>query len=62
MGIDTGDETGPSPRDLALPDVATLDLLVERAAEAGNHQSYGDMVTILATTALRISGLGTTHG
>jgi integrase len=55
MGIDTGDEVGANPRDLALPDVATLDLLVERTAEAGKHQSYGDMVTILATTALRIS-------
>jgi integrase len=55
MGIDTGNEVGANPRDLALPDVATLDLLVERTAEAGNHRSYGDMVTILATTALRIS-------
>jgi len=41
MGMNTGDETGPSPRDLALPDFATLDLLVERAAAAGKHQSYG---------------------
>jgi integrase len=55
MGIDTGNEIGANPRDLALPDVATLDLLVERVADAGNHRSYGDMVTILATTALRIS-------
>lgn len=55
MGIDTGNGVGANPRDLALPDVATLDLLVERTAAAGNHRSYGDMVTILATTALRIS-------
>lgn len=44
-----------SPRDLALPDVATLDRLVEAVIEAGGHQVWGDMVTILATTALRIS-------
>jgi integrase len=47
--------TPSSPRDLALPDVATLELLVTRVVEAGRHQSYGDIVTILATTALRIS-------
>jgi hypothetical protein len=35
--------------------VATLDRLVARVVEAGGHQSWGDMVTILATTALRIS-------
>lgn len=44
-----------SPRDLALPDVATLERLVARVIEAGGHPSYGDVVTILATTALRIS-------
>ncbi len=44
-----------SPRDLALPDVATLDRLVAKVVESGGHQSWGDMVTILATTALRIS-------
>ena len=44
-----------SPRDLALPDTATLDRLVSRIVEAGGHQSWGDVVTILATTALRIS-------
>jgi hypothetical protein len=44
-----------SPRELALPDVETLELLVARVVEAGGHQSYGDVVTILATTALRIS-------
>ncbi|HET9648221.1 MAG TPA: site-specific integrase [Microlunatus sp.] len=44
-----------SPRELALPDVVTLQLLVRRAVESGAHQSWGDVVTILATTALRIS-------
>src|SRR3954453_21079960 len=44
-----------SPRDLALPDVATLERLVTRVTEAGGHPAYGDVVTILATTALRIS-------
>jgi integrase len=37
--------------------VATLDRLVARVVEAGGHQSWGDMVTILATTALRISAV-----
>ncbi|GAA1430864.1 site-specific integrase [Microlunatus lacustris] len=50
---DTG--TSASPRDLALPDVATLQLLVARVVAAGEHQSWGDVVTLLATTALRIS-------
>jgi integrase len=44
-----------SPRELALPDVATLERLVSRVIEAGGHASYGDVVTILATTAMRIS-------
>lgn len=44
-----------SPRELALPDVATLEQLAERVVGAGRHQAYGDVVTILATTALRIS-------
>ena len=44
-----------SPRDLALPDIATLERLVARVIEAGRHPSYGDVVTILATTALRMS-------
>ncbi len=44
-----------NPRDLALPDVATLERLVARVADAGGHSAYGDVVTILATTALRIS-------
>jgi integrase len=42
-------------RNLALPDVATLRALVEAVVEAGGHQCWGDMVMILATTALRIS-------
>lgn len=50
-----GEAEPSSPRDLALPDVATLDQLVTRVVEAGGHQCWGDMVTILATTALRIS-------
>lgn len=44
-----------SPRDLALPDVATLQLLVDRVVQAGSHESWGDVVMILATTGLRIS-------
>jgi len=49
-------DAGPSsPRELALPDVPTLDRLVAKVVEADGHQSWGDMVTILATTALRIS-------
>jgi len=44
-------------RDRALPDVIALDRLVERVVEAGGDQCWGDMVTILATTALRISEL-----
>jgi integrase len=53
MDPHAGDER--SPRDLALPDVATLRALVEAVVEAGGHQCWGDMVMILATTALRIS-------
>src|SRR5215218_7782317 len=44
-----------SPRDLALPNVDTLSRLVEEAVERGGHQTWGDCVMILATTALRIS-------
>ena len=44
-----------SPRDLALPDVETLQLLVDQVVEAGGHKFWGDVVMILATTALRIS-------
>jgi integrase len=47
------DET--NPRDLALPDVATLNSLVRAVVEQGNHQCWGDVVTLLATTAMRIS-------
>lgn len=35
--------------------MATLDRLVAAVVGAGGHQSWGDMVMILATTALRIS-------
>jgi integrase len=35
--------------------VAILEQLVARVVEAGKDQSWGDVVTILATTALRIS-------
>jgi integrase len=38
-----------------LPDVATLERLVAGVVESGGHPAYGDVVTILATTALRIS-------
>ena len=56
VGRSFGNAAEPaSPRDLALPDVATLDRLVDAVIEAGGHQCWGDMVTILATTALRIS-------
>lgn len=44
-----------NPRDFALPDVATLHRLVDALVEAGGHQSWGDTVTVLATTAVRIS-------
>ena len=44
-----------NPRDLALPDVATLRRLTEAVVAAGGHQCWGDVVTVLATTALRIS-------
>ena len=43
------------PASLPLPDVATLHHLVAKVVEAGGHQSWGDVVMILATTALRIS-------
>ena len=55
VGRSPTSETPESPRDLALPDVATLDRLVARVVESGGHPAYGDVVTILATTALRIS-------
>lgn len=44
-----------NPRDLALPDVKTLDKLVENVVKAGGHQCWGDMVMMLACTAMRIS-------
>ena len=44
-----------SPRDLARPDVETLNRLVESVDAAGGHDASGDTVTVLATTALRIS-------
>ena len=56
VGRSFGNSAEPgSPRDLALPDVATLDRLVDAVMEAGGQQCWGDMVTVLATTALRIS-------
>ena len=44
-----------NPRELALPDVATLDKLVAAVVEAGGDQCWGDMVLLLATTGMRIS-------
>lgn len=55
VGRSFGNTEPGSPRDLALPDVVSLDRLVEAVIEAGGHQCWGDMVTILATTAMRIS-------
>jgi integrase len=55
VGRDFGNSEVGSPRELALPDVATLDRLVEAVVDAGDNQCWGDMVTILATTAMRIS-------
>jgi len=49
------DRDSVKPWDLALPDVATPDHLVERVVEFGGYQCWGDMMIILATTALRIS-------
>jgi integrase len=49
------DGSDVNPRDLALPDVATLDKLVAAAKEAGGHECWGDMVLLLATTGMRIS-------
>ncbi len=44
-----------NPRDLALPDVDTLTSLTEAVVEAGGHPCWGDMVILLACTALRVS-------
>ena len=51
----TDEPAEESPRDLALPDVATLDRLVAAVVSEGKHRCWGDMVTLLATTARRIS-------
>ncbi|UPK73175.1 site-specific integrase [Nocardioidaceae bacterium SCSIO 66511] len=49
------DQEPANPRELALPDVATLNQLVAELVTAGRHQSWGDMAMVLATTAMRIS-------
>ena len=58
VGRSSGNSEPSTPRNLALPNVAILEQLVARAVEAGKDQSWGDVVTILATTALRISYVG----
>ena len=55
VGRSVGNSEPSAPRDLALPNVAILEQLVVRVVEAGRDQLWGDVVTILATTALRIS-------
>jgi integrase len=55
VGRSSGNSEPSTPRVLALPNVAILEQLAARAVEAGKDQSWGDVVTILATTALRIS-------
>ena len=55
VGRSSGNSEPSTPRELALPSVAILEQLVALVVEAGKDQSWGDMVTILATTALRIS-------
>jgi integrase len=55
VGRSFGNSEPSAPRDLALPNVAIPEQLVVRVVEAGKDQSWGDVVTILATTALRIS-------
>lgn len=47
--------TVSSPRDLALPSVEVLERLVAKVIEVGNHPCWGDVVTVLATTGLRVS-------
>jgi integrase len=49
------DGSDVNPRELALPDVATLNKLVDAVVDAGGHQCWGDMVLLLATTGMRIS-------
>jgi hypothetical protein len=39
VGRSFGNSEPSTPRDLALPDVATLEQLVERVVEPGDHQS-----------------------
>jgi hypothetical protein len=39
----------------SLPDVQTLEKLTTAVVQAGGRQCWGDVVTLLATTALRIS-------
>jgi integrase len=55
VGRSSSNSEPSTPRDLALPSVAILEQLVARVVEAGKDQSWGDVVTLLATTALRIS-------
>ena len=55
MGRSHGASEVANPRDLALPDVATLDRLVASVVAEGGHRCWGNMVTLLATTAMRIS-------
>ncbi len=50
-----GHESDVNPRELALPDVATLTRLVDAVVDEGGHQCWDDMVTVLATTAMRFS-------
>lgn len=49
------DDDVANPRDLALPDVETLNRLANAAVKKGQHKCWGDAVVILATTAMRIS-------
>lgn len=55
VGRTAGPVEEVNPRDLALPDVATLDRLVDAVIETGRHQCWGDMVRVMACTAMRIS-------
>ena len=55
VGRSVGNSEPSAPRDLALPNVAIHEQPVVRVVEAGRDQLWGDVVTILATTALRIS-------
>jgi integrase len=55
VGRSSEAEVSGGPRELALPDVATLERLVAGVIESGGHAAYGDVVTLLATTAMRIS-------